>query len=183
MDSVIDALIGGGNPSLEDATRVFDSLEPVALEFILGRWRGREIATGHRMEGILEASGWYGKLFLSEEEVHPLLYYTRDRKGLFACDPKHIRMDVDVAKIKPLGSLAGIGMKLLRTTRSKARLRMVEHRGRVTATMIYDEKPIFDFFRRIDDHRVLGWMDLKGDVRPYFFMLERDDESDLSLEL
>jgi hypothetical protein len=179
----IDALIAGPRSSPEEALQVFDALEEVPLSFMFGRWRGAEIATGHRMEGMLEASGWYGKLFLSEEEVHPLLFYTRNRKGLFACDPKPIRMDVPVAKLKPLGSMAAVALKLLQTTESKARLRMTEHRGRLTAAMIYDDKPILDVFRKIDESRVLGLMDLKGDRQPYFFVLERDDDRHFDLAL
>ena len=51
---------------------------------------------------------------------------------------------------------------------------MVEFRGRVTACMLYDDRPIIDAFVRIDDDRVLGVMDMKGDPSPYFFVLKRD---------
>jgi hypothetical protein len=54
----------------------------------------------------------------------------------------------------------------------KASLRMVEHRGVSTATMIYDKHPIFDF-RKLDDDRVMGIMDRKGDAFPLFFWLRR----------
>ena len=40
--------------------------------------------------------------------------------------------------------------------------------------MLYDERPIIDAFVRIDDERVLGVMDLKGDPTSYFFILKRD---------
>lgn len=62
-----------------------------------------------------------------------------------------------------------------KTIDSKARIRMVEHRGVQSAAMLYDELAIIDIFRRIGEHRVLGVMDLKN-PDPYFFVLERDDK-------
>ena len=63
---------------------------------------------------------------------------------------------------------------LLSTRHSRARLRMLEVRGVCTATMIYDDLPICDSFRRIDEGTVLGIMDLKGVSRPFFFLLRRE---------
>ncbi len=48
--------------------------------------------------------------------------------------------------------------------------------------MIYDEKPIHDVFRKIDENTVLGWMDLKQQAQPYFFILQRDNQSSLGFE-
>jgi hypothetical protein len=62
---------------------------------------------------------------------------------------------------------------LLATRRSRARLRMLQFRGRVTAAMVYDDVPIQDVFRRIDEDTVLGLMDCKGMERPFFFVLRR----------
>ena len=39
---------------------------------------------------------------------------------------------------------------------------------------VYDTQPIIDCFRRIDDDRVLGLMDVKGAPADYFFHLTRD---------
>ncbi|CAJ1586868.1 DUF4334 domain-containing protein [[Mycobacterium] wendilense] len=55
------------------------------------------------------------------------------------------------------------------------RLRMVEYRGVLSATMIYDALPINDHFRLIDDDTVLGVMDMRGLDRPLMFVLRRDD--------
>jgi hypothetical protein len=49
----------------------------------------------------------------------------------------------------------------------------MEHRGVVSATMVYDQLPILDCFRRIDEGTILGVMDLKGMARPFFFSLSR----------
>ena len=40
--------------------------------------------------------------------------------------------------------------------------------------MIYDRQPIVDHFRRIENDRVLGLMEMRGMERPYFFLLARD---------
>ena len=54
-----------------------------------------------------------------------------------------------------------------------ASLRMVEYRGVVTATMVYDKHPIFDSFRRVDGDTVMGAMDRKGEDAPLMFLLRR----------
>ena len=54
-----------------------------------------------------------------------------------------------------------------------ASLRMVEYRGVVTATMVYDKHPIFDAFRRVDADTVMGAMDRKGEPVPLLFRLRR----------
>jgi hypothetical protein len=54
-------------------------------------------------------------------------------------------------------------------------LRTTRYRGVDTATMIYDQLPINDVFRKLDDHSVIGAMDLRGSKKPYFFVLTRDN--------
>jgi hypothetical protein len=60
--------------TLERALELFDRLEPVAPEEVLGRWRGEGFPTGHPLDGLLEAWHWHGKRFDSPEEVHPLVF-------------------------------------------------------------------------------------------------------------
>jgi hypothetical protein len=69
--------------------------------------------------------------------------------------------------------MVGVLKPAVRTKRHRARLRAVEHRGVVTAAMVYDHLPIIDVFRRVDDRTLLGAMDLRG-AAPYFFILEKD---------
>ena len=63
---------------------------------------------------------------------------------------------------------------MLKTEKSQARIRMMEYREKVSTTMIYDNLPINDIFRKIDDNTVLGLMDFKGMPEPFFFVLNRD---------
>lgn len=169
--------------SAASVLQLFDELEPVSLEFMLGRWKGFEIATGHRMDGLLVATGWYGKFFKSPEEVHPLLFYTLNHKSLYAVNPKLIPLGIPFPKSKLLAYCMTLLRPILQTRRSAARIRLIAYRGKVTGTMAYDKKAIFDHFVRIDDNTMLGIMDLKGVPEPYCFVLERDNESDYNLML
>ncbi len=46
----------------------------------------------------------------------------------------------------------------------------MEHRGVVTAAMLYDALLIVDVFRRISADTVLGVMDMRGLTGPFFFV-------------
>ncbi|MEM9775152.1 MAG: DUF4334 domain-containing protein [Chloroflexota bacterium] len=173
--------LDGSLVTTDDALAYFDSLEPVSLDFMLGKWKGGEIPTNHPMDGLLEATNWYGKEFVSQDEVFPLVL--SNRPG-------------ETYKIVPYGSLINLGMKfpvfkslamkkvnglvtkLVQTKNSQARIRMTELRGKISATMIYDGLPINDVFRKINDNVVMGLMDYKGKERPYFFYLEREEENE-----
>jgi hypothetical protein len=63
---------------------------------------------------------------------------------------------------------------LLYTSKPKARLREVAHRGVVTAAMVYDSLPVIDVFRRVSDDVRLGAMDMRGLPSPFLFVLRRD---------
>ena len=74
----------------------------------------------------------------------------------------------------PLRSALTTLRPLLYTTRPKARLREVTHRGVVTAAMVYDSLPIIDVFRKVGDDVRLGAMDMRGLPAPFLFVLRRD---------
>lgn len=160
----------------ERALALFDSLPAVRAGEILGQWRGRELATGHPMDGVLEGSGWYGKRFDSVEKAHPLLMSSGGR--LWSMEPRRAPMKLASAMPRSLAATAGAVVAalapLLRTDRPRARLRDLEYRGIVSAAMIYDHLPIIDSFRRVDADTLLGAMDLRGLRTPYFFVLARD---------
>jgi hypothetical protein len=54
---------------------------------------------------------------------------------------------------------------------------MTTYRGKSSATMIYDQLPINDVFRKIDQDAVFGVMDFKGMKSPFFFILRREHGS------
>jgi hypothetical protein len=166
-----------GVPASE-ALDVFDGLPAVPPDALLGRWRGSELPTGSALDGLLEAYGWYGKEFLDAESVHPLLF--RDGSGRpRPVDPAFVPMALlrsrpGLAQSAPVRAAFTRVRPLLFTDRPKARLRALEHRGVVTAAMVYDALPVIDVFRRIGPDTVLGLMDMRGLDEPFLFVLERD---------
>lgn len=158
----------------DEALALFDGLEVVRLEAMLGRWRGSGFPTGHPLDGLLEACRWYGKEFVDPEHVHPLLF--SDSAGrAFKVDPRRIPLGLAarMPRHKAMGWLLSTLRPLLETHRAKARLRMMEYRGKVSATVVYDDLPILDAFRQVDADTLLGAMDWKGEARPFFFALSR----------
>jgi hypothetical protein len=164
-----------------EALNIFDAADAVEPEFMLGTWHGAELPTGHPRDGLLAASGWWGKQFLDAETVHPLLFPTSDGTALWALNPalafggqavsaklpltRNLSMAPVIARMRPL----------LQTRSAKARLRTTRYRGVDTATMIYDQLPINDVFRRLSDDAVIGAMDLRNSPAPYLFVLQRDN--------
>jgi hypothetical protein len=156
----------------------FDRLPAMDVGELTGRWRGSGLSTGSPLDGLLEAYGWYGKEFLDPETVHPLL--VADRSGR----PRPV--DPALIPLSLVRNHAGfVHHRLVRTAfrgvrplvftrRPTARLRAVEHRGVLTAAMVYDALPIIDVFRRVSADTVLGLMDMRGLTDPFFFVLRRD---------
>lgn len=162
-----------------EALALFDALPPVTVDDLLGRWVGRGVPTGHPFDGLLERLGWHGKVVRAQDEVHPLVFRASAGRCVAvtpACLPVHAALRV--AALVPR-RLAAVAFRVLRplvtTTRPQARLLTVEHRGVLTAAMVYDRIPVVDVFRRVDDRTLLGVMDVRGDARPYVFVLERAD--------
>lgn len=178
-----DAALGRGHVSTDEALAIFDSLEPVDERFMLGAWRGTGFPTGHVLDGVLEAFEWEGKHFLDSERVHPLVFRAAAQGCMFTIRPLGARFAVGLLQRFPLlksRAVAGVVRRLLpllRTSQPTARLRMTSFRGRLSASMIYDDLPIVDVFRRVDADTVLGLMDMKGLDRPFFFVLRRSASS------
>lgn len=171
-----DELATRGGCGTEAALALFDSLPPVSTAFMIGRWQGEDFPTDHPMDGHLETISWFGKEFVDEERVHPLL--CRDSKGrFFNLDPMFLGLPMALSsKIAPHPLMKKVFERTrapITTKKPRARLRMLEYRGKSSATMIYDHLPIQDTFRKVDEDTVLGLMDLRGVSRPYFFVLRR----------
>jgi hypothetical protein len=160
------------------ALALFDSLPAAHLDDMPGAWRGCGVPTGHPFDGMLERLGWHGKRFDDVEDAHPLVFAGRNGT-LVSVDP--VRIPIGIVVRMPgfvntaiVARLFRIGLPLLHTRKPAARLRMVEHRGVLTAAMIYDALPINDIFRKVDDDTLLGLMDLRGMEQPFFFTLRRE---------
>lgn len=162
---------------MSDALALYDLLDIVEADFMLGAWKGAGFPTGHPLDGMLEAYHWHGKRFESADHVHPLVFntVTGGRASINpALMPISLMRGPWVPKSPLIGKIFQLLIPLMSTRRSRARLRMTEFRGKVTATMAYDDLPIHDVFRKVDANTVLGIMDLKGMTQPFFFVLRRE---------
>jgi Domain of unknown function (DUF4334)/GXWXG protein len=171
--------LDAGGTSTGEALAIFDNLDPVDTDFMLGAWKGEGFPTRHPLDGVLEAYHWHGKRFESPEHVHPLVF-SRMRGGtanvnpIFMLPALGLLDRLPVFKSRVAGRIFQACIPLFSTSRSRARLRMTSYRGKGSATMIYDSLPINDVFRKVDENTVLGVMDLKGVRQPYFFALRRE---------
>ena len=129
--------------TLEDAFALFDSLGAVTEDELLGDWVGGLVPTGHPGEAMLDRLRWAGKTFRGRDDVDPIVV------------------------------LDDAGQRTASDVMGAATVRMVEFRGVVTATMVYDQHPVFDHFRRLSDETLLGVMDRKGEDHPLVFTLTR----------
>ncbi|MEO1593487.1 MAG: DUF952 domain-containing protein [Cyanobacteria bacterium J06632_22] len=162
--------------SRNSALTLFDALDSVETDTLIGQWQGYGFPTGHPMDGLLEATGWYGKEFITTEQVHPLLF--SDSQGsLYKISPHPWMMTMarqfSIPKIGAIQPLFELFNRPFRTEQSQAHLRMTRCRGKVSATMIYDYLPIHDSFRQVDTKTLLGLMDDKGSPEQFFFVLTR----------
>jgi hypothetical protein len=168
-----------GIATTEQALELFDSLEVVDVDFMIGNWKGDGFQTGHHMDGLLEAYHWHGKRFETPENVHPLAFSTLGGRVAYV-NPAFMGPLLKLSERFPAPKSAMFGrlfqfvMPLFTTSKSRARLRMTTYRGKSSATMVYDQLPINDVFRKIDENTVFGIMDLKGMKQPFFFILRRE---------
>jgi len=160
--------------SQEQAFAWFDRLAPVRPEELTGIWRGTEIATGHPMDGLLGAIGWFGKEIRSQEEVHPLLF-AGNRGKTFSGNPGLMPLTALISAPRLLiKMLFAVASPFIHTKKGRGRLCIREYRGKNTTVMQYDQKPILDAFVRIDDHSILGVSDMKWTRQTgYFFTLTK----------
>ncbi len=172
-------IFGDMPASFDAAAALFDAADPIPVDFMIGCWHGWELPTQHPLDGILDASGWWGKEFIDADVVNPLLYGGDNGSRLWACHPARIPLKTLLKLPRPLRTSRVLAVYMsacrpvLQTQRPTARLRTVTYRGQPTAAMVYDHLPIIDAFRRIADDVVIGAMDYRHCQKPYFFALQR----------
>lgn len=164
---------------LATALEFFDALPPITVEQMIGNWGGAGIDTGNPLDGLLETMHWHGKRYESADNAHPLVMDGKD--GQFSLNPTFVPMGLAI-KFSSLLDKAAVQkavlplLQMLKTRKPAARLRMVEYRGVVSGTMIYDTLPINDHFRLVDDNTLIGAMDLRGMDNPFIFTLHRESD-------
>ena len=120
---------------------LFEKLEPIKIEEIMGKWKGGYFKTGNLIDLTLRNFGiwrWTGKTFHSENNVNALMHES-------------------------------LGLKFNLPFIGNARMREISFRGKVSTSMIYNYLPIIDHFRKVDDNTLLGVMDVKGEITLYFY--------------
>jgi hypothetical protein len=160
------------------ALDLYDTLAPVRVEEMTGSWRGESLRTGHPLDGLLERFRWHGKRFDGPDDAHPLIFDAGGERKV-AINPAFVPLASVVRyrwvlRAPLLPTLFAVIRPLVSTGQPKARLRLTEYRGVVTATMSYDALPINDVFRKIDDDTLVGAMDARGLEAPYLFVLRRE---------
>ncbi|MBW9064550.1 DUF4334 domain-containing protein [Rhizobium herbae] len=158
----------------------FRRLSPVQPRELVGLWKGHGLSAGHPFDGVLENLGWFGKRFMRDMRADALLFCSGERR-LTAIDPKWIPVQLAL-RFHGFG-LTGTARNLfshlqpcLRARGPVASVKTMVFDGVESAAMVYDDQPIVDYFRRIDEERVMGAMKITGDERIYFFELERVNE-------
>lgn len=163
--------------SRAEALALFDRLAPVSPSTLRGRFRGAGLHTGHPLDGLLEAYGWYGKEFVDEQHVHPLLFGDRPDR-LFTVNPARLPFSLSLAlpvpKFAAMKYLFRWSRPVFSGEEYYAHLELRSYRGQSSAAMVYNTQPIVDHFRRFDDDHLLGLMELDGSPGPLFFRLARD---------
>ncbi|MBM7808773.1 hypothetical protein JOD57_004610 [Geodermatophilus bullaregiensis] len=172
----LDSRRGGATPAAVLA--LADRLPGVGVAGLVGRWRGTELPTGSPLDGLLTAYRWWGKEVVDAETVHPLLFPDRagrPRPVQPALAPLTVlRRAPGLVRSRPARLAFAVARPLLTTRRPAARVRTVEHRGVLTAALVYDRLPVVDVFRQVTPDRLLGLMDARGLPGPYAFVLERE---------
>ncbi|MET1057023.1 MAG: DUF4334 domain-containing protein [Pedobacter sp.] len=134
----------------KDLDNFFDSLEPITLEEILGEWKGGQLKTGHPIVAALEGIRWYGKTFISQLDVKPLVCVDKD--GNFFSDTESMNGE---ASIWP-----------------------VAFRDKVSTSLVYDGVPTVAHFRKVDQNTLIGIRDGKDALDQtgnyFYFFLERN---------
>ena len=160
------------------ALAFYDGLDAVDVEQLTGSWRGEGLPTGNPFDGLLERLGWYGKRFDGPDDVHPLVFRAGAGRRV-SINPALVPLALAVRHPRLLHApgtarVFAAVRPLMSTRKPKARLRMMRYRGVVTATMCYDDLPVHDAFRRVDDDVLVGAMDVRGLDPPFLFVLRRD---------
>jgi GXWXG protein/uncharacterized protein DUF4334 len=129
-----------------DLDALWSTLKPATVDFMIGEWKGGAFDTGHRVVAAMESARWFGKSFVSPDDVKPLICLDEDGNKFSNVE---------------LGN-------------GEATLWVEEFRGELVATMVYDGQPVHDHFKVVDDDTVMGIMNGKHALRTgsygYFYL-------------
>jgi hypothetical protein len=165
----IQELCHTGSPTQQQMAAAFDALDPVGVDMLVGLWEadpGYAETPGGR---LLVESGWWGARFTDAETVDPLLFRSDDGDGLFAADLLRV-----LALIREGAQNISARRTEVETSAPIGRVRMIEYRGVVTATLVYDQVPVLDYLRAVDNNTVIAAVEGRAMVdRPAYALLRR----------
>lgn len=155
-----------------DLAAVFDTLGPVTMSMLAGSWRADPSYSETPGGALLIRGGWWGARFTDTESVDPLLFPDAAGRGVFAAD---------LVKVLTLLSSGVEDISTRRrdveTTAPIGRVRMVEYRGLVSAALIYDQVPVLDYLRAVDQDTIVAAVEGRGMAdQPAFVRLHRSAE-------
>ena len=142
-DRFQDIIDGERATTLDELDQLYDSAEAVEIDNVLGEWAGGIFGLGHPVEAQLQAMRWAGKSFARPDAVAPIVCFDAARE------------------------------RFVNHTFGGASLKMTAYRGGATATMVYDDLPMADHFRRVSADVLIGAMEAEGQKRPGYFYLTR----------
>ena len=160
-----------------DMVAWFQSLRPFDPVEMIGLWKGVGVTSGHPLDGVLENLRWFGKRFHPDMRADALLFQWHPTR-LVAIDPRFIPLGLAI-RFAPLGRTAlarGLFSHLQKAFRARGTTAALEVRTieqTASAAMVYDEQPIVDHFRRVNDNTLAGMMCVRGDERRLFFKLTK----------
>lgn len=143
-----------------DVAAVYNRLGPIDPKFLIGDWTGGDLDTGHAAQRALRDLKWAGKCFHSNDDVDPIMVYDDQNNRVWNKDFGHA-----------IVNSASPSHRIVKSANAK-KLREVKYRSVVSTAMIYDQFPIIDHFRYVDNDTVAGAMDTKqyGTEVHYFFL-------------
>ena len=158
---------------------------PVEPHEMIGLWKGSGIPASHPLDGVLENLGWFGKRFTPDLRADALLFRS-GKDTVISINPARIPLGLaflfhSIGRTRVARKLFRYLQCGLQAKGPVASLRVINFQGMTSAAMVYDKQPIIDHFRRIDEHRIMGAMTIKGDDRIYFFELAQVDQPSVPL--
>lgn len=163
--SVIERVRAKEAISPTEVKAYFDGRPPVRPSFMLGEWQGLAVLTGNKLVEVLHSVKWAGKNFYGVDQVEPMVCL--DDNGCRFCNPNWG------------GARVRCPLFPLYYQRLIVKIREFKYNDTVSAAMVYNQRPVIDHFRYVDENTVIGVMESldhdksSQDEDRLYFTLER----------
>ena len=136
----------------EELVKIIKSGEAHSFDELKPMWDQLEPLSWKSMIG-----NWRGGTFNGPEAVDPIRWH-----GKYIASREHVEPMLCRKEDSTIYAWDGFG---------QAQMRDVEYGGKVSACMIYDKFPSFDYFRTVTDEILLGITEIKGNPLDMFTYL------------